>query len=63
MLGYIQGYKAGGMILFTVVNGDCRVFDAMTGQEVTSIISATYSNNTITITTTNGAPSRLLVLA
>ena len=62
MAGFIQGYSTCTLLIFRVVNSECGIYSAI-GDTVTSVISCSYANGFLTITTANNSQSRVLVMA
>lgn len=63
LYGYLQGYNASAVILISLVGGSVTIWDVCANKAMGAPLSATYSNETLTVTTTNSAPSRVVLSA
>ena len=61
LYGFVQGVASGGLFVITVINSEVRIFDIGTNTQITSILSGSYSNNVLTLQTTNAAASRVVL--
>ena len=63
LFGYLQGYSQNAVIVITVVNGNVVVWDVCGNKAMGAPLTVTYSNGTLTVTTTNASPSRVVLSA
>ena len=61
LYGFVQGVSSGGLFVITVINSEVRIFDIGTNTQITSVLSGTFSNDVLTIQTTNAAASRVVL--
>lgn len=61
LYGFVQGVVSGGLFVITVINSEVRIFDIGSNTQVTSVLSGSYSNGTLTISSTNAAASRVVL--
>lgn len=61
LFGYIQGLTTAGLLEISIVSGGITITNIGTNASQ-SIVSASLSNGQLTITTTNTAPSRVVLV-
>lgn len=63
LYGYLQGYSQCAVIVITLIGGTITMWDVCGNKTMGAPLSASYSNSKLTVTTSNTAPSRVVLTA
>lgn len=61
LYGYLQGYSQCAVVVISLVNGTITMWDVCGNKTMGTPLSASYSNGRLTLTTSNNAPSRVVL--